>query len=186
MKETRLSNAIINSNYNKFNQSILLIMNSQEKLGKDNTETNEDAVFKSLSHEIRRDIIRHIGNKKDSTFTDIKNNIITIDSPTLSYHLKSLNPLIIQKESKYYLSEIGKASFNLLEKIDQSERIQKGKKRFLYAYIASVLCWISASTIIPLVYLYGPLEFLIPIVQIVITIISSINYVIIWKLRKSF
>jgi DNA-binding HxlR family transcriptional regulator len=161
-------------------------MNSQEKLGKDISETNEDAVFKSLSHEIRRDIIRHIGNKKDSTFTDIKNNIMAIDSPTLSYHLKSLNPLIIQKESKYYLSEIGRASYNLLEKIDQSERIQKGKKRFLDAYFTTVICWISASTIIPLIYLYAPLDFLIPMVQIIIFIISTINYVIIWKLRKLF
>ena len=161
-------------------------MNSQEKSGIHKSEINEDAIFKSLSHEIRRDIIRYIGNKKDSTFTDIKNNIMTIDSPTLSYHLKSLKTLIIQKESKYYLSEIGKASFNLLEKIDQSERIQKGKKRFLDAYFTTVICWISASIIIPLVYLYAPLDFLIPIVQIVITIISSINYVIIWKLRKLF
>jgi len=161
-------------------------MKSQEKSNINKSEINEDAIFKSLSHKIRRDIIRYIGMEKASTFTDIKNNIITIDSPTLSYHLKSLNPLIVQKESKYLLSEIGKASFNLLEKIDQSERIQKGKKRFLDAYFTTVICWISASTIIPLIYLYAPMDILIPIVEIVITIISSINYVIIWKLRKLF
>lgn len=161
-------------------------MNFQEKSNISNSEINEEAIFKSLSHEIRRDIIRYIGIKKDSTFTGIKNNIMTIDSPTLSYHLKSLNPLIIQKGSTYNLSEIGKASFRLLEKIDQSERIQKGKKRFLEAYFTTVICWISASTIIPLVYLYAPLDFLIPIVQIVISILSTVNYIIIWKLRKSF
>ncbi|MFW9945299.1 MAG: winged helix-turn-helix domain-containing protein [Candidatus Odinarchaeota archaeon] len=161
-------------------------MNFQEKSNISNSEINEEAIFKSLSHEIRRDIIRYIGIKKDSTFTDIKKNIMTIDSPTLSYHLKSLNPLIIQKGSTYNLSEIGKASFRLLEKIDQSERIQKGKKRFLEAYFTTVICWISASTIIPLVYLYAPLDFLIPIVQIVISILSTVNYIIIWKLRKSF
>ncbi|MFX1317325.1 MAG: winged helix-turn-helix domain-containing protein [Promethearchaeota archaeon] len=161
-------------------------MNSQEKSNISVSEINEDAIFKSLSHEIRRDIIRHIGDKKESTFSDIKNNIMNIDSPTLSYHLKSLIPLITQEEGKYILSEIGKASYNLLGKIDQSARIQKGKKRFLHAYFTTAVCWISASTIIPLVYLYGPIDFLIPIIQIVITVISSINYLIIWKLRKSF
>ena len=88
-----------------------------------------------------------------------------------------------KRRTSFTLSQDG---LNLLEKIEQSERIQKGKKRFLDAYFTTVVCWISASTIIPLVYLYGPLEFLISIVQIVITIISSINYVIIWKLRKLF
>ncbi|MFX1286916.1 MAG: winged helix-turn-helix domain-containing protein, partial [Promethearchaeota archaeon] len=76
-------------------------MNSQEKSNINDSEINEDAIFKSLSHEIRRNIIRHIGDKKESTFSDIKNNIMSIDSPTLSYHLKSLIPLITQEEGKY-------------------------------------------------------------------------------------
>ena len=161
-------------------------MKSEERPEKVKSEINENAIFKSLSHEIRRDIVRFIGSKKNSTFTSIKNSITSIDSPTLSYHLKSLNHLIIQRENTYNLSEIGKASFNLLKKIDQSERIQRGKKSFLYAYFTTVACWISASTIIPLVYLFGPEDFLIPIIQIVISCISAINYLIIWKLRKAF
>lgn len=50
-------------------------MNSQEKSNNSNSEINEDAIFKSLSHEIRRDIIRYIGDKRESTFSEIFHNI---------------------------------------------------------------------------------------------------------------
>ncbi|MFX1235514.1 MAG: hypothetical protein ACFFBY_13330, partial [Promethearchaeota archaeon] len=113
----------------------------------DNTKKNEEQkrsvaedeedIFKSLNHKIRRDIIKIVGNRTLS-FTEIKTHLEPIDSPTLSYHLKSLQSMLNQKENKYELSEIGEAAVNLLSKTDQSIRISKYKKKFLYAYCVTV------------------------------------------------
>ncbi len=146
---------------------------------------DEDEIFKSLSHQVRRDIIKHLGENPLS-FTQIKNNLESLDSPTLSYHLKSLQLLLIQKANKYELSEIGEAAFNLLCKTDESVRISRYKRKFLYAYYVTVVCWISASTIIPLIIAADRGFFTIIFINIVITIISTINYVIVWTLRKKY
>ncbi|MFW9781485.1 MAG: hypothetical protein ACFFFB_04285 [Candidatus Heimdallarchaeota archaeon] len=159
----------------------------------DNTKKNEEQkrsvaedeedIFKSLNHKIRRDIIKIVGNRTLS-FTEIKTHLEPIDSPTLSYHLKSLQSMLNQKENKYELSEIGEAAVNLLSKTDQSIRISKYKKKFLYAYCVTVVCWVSASTLIPLILSLNLGNLTVILVQIVISIISSINYIMIWTLRK--
>ncbi|MFX0001574.1 MAG: helix-turn-helix domain-containing protein [Candidatus Hodarchaeota archaeon] len=146
---------------------------------------NEDEIFKSLSHKVRRDIVKFLG-ENTLTFTEIKNNLEPVDSPTLSYHLKSLEPLLIQKENKYELSEIGEAAFNLLSKTDESVRISRYKRKFLYAYYVTVICWISATTVIPFIISANLGFWTITYINIVITIISTINYVIVWTLRKKY
>lgn len=146
---------------------------------------DEDKIFNSLNHQIRRNIIKFLGEEPLS-FTDIKKKVEPIDSPTLSYHLKNLQPLLIQEENKYDLSEIGNAAFNLLSKTDESIRISRYKRKFLYAYYITVICWVSASTIIPFI-ISADLGFWKTIyVNIFITIISTINYVILWILRKKY
>lgn len=142
---------------------------------------DEEEIFKSLSHKNRRDIIKLIGNKGELTFTGIKNLFNSIDSPNLSYHLKSLQPLLIQNENKYKLSEIGRAAYDLLQKTDQSYKISKYKKKFTLAYIFTVICWLAAQFVVPLiVYSDQKYFFLIPIV---ISIVSGVNYAIIAMLR---
>lgn len=146
---------------------------------------DEEEIFKSLNHQVRRDIIKSLGESPLS-FTEIKNSLEFIDSPTLSYHIKSLQPLLIQKENKYELSEIGDAAFNLLSKTDQSVRISRYKRKFLYAYCVTVICWISASTIIPLILIADLGYWTIMFINIVITIIFTINSIIVWTLRKKY
>ena len=146
---------------------------------------DEDEIFKSLGHQVRRDIVKTLG-ENPLTFTQIKHNLDPIDSPTLSYHLKSLKPLLIQKENKYGLSQIGEAAFNLMSKTDESVRISRYKRKFLYAYYVTVICWISASTIIPFIISADLGFWKITYVNIFITIISTINYVILWILRKKY
>ena len=77
-------------------------------------ENLEETIFKTLSHQKRRDILRVIGEKKNATFTEIKNAMQTEDSPSLSYHLNALNGLIIQKEGEYKLSELGQDTYRLI------------------------------------------------------------------------
>ena len=156
---------------------------SEKRKMKSNIE--EDEIFKSLSHQVRRDIIKFLGEIPLS-FTEIKDNLGPVDSPTLSYHLKSLQPLLRQKTNKYELSEIGEAAFNLLSKTDESVRISRYKRKFLHAYYATVICWISAATIIPFIIAADIGFFTTIFINSLITIISSINYVIIWTLRKKY
>jgi len=149
---------------------------------------DEEEIFKSLSHKIRRDIIKIVGNENELTFSLIQKQIGTIDSPTLSYHLKSLTPLLNFKESGYKLSNIGKAAFNLLLKTDQSHMVSKYKKRFIYAYVVTVACWLIAQTLTPIfLNLMGP-DCRIPIfffaIQFTLTVVAVINYILIWQLKK--
>src|SRR4030042_6639198 len=92
--------------------------------------TEEAEIFKSLAHEMRRNVIKALGKKNQSSFTDIKTEIGNIDSPTLSYHLKSLKPLIEQKSGQYILTEIGSIALLLMNRIDQSHTINKAKRQF--------------------------------------------------------
>ncbi len=147
-------------------------------------KVEEEDIFKTLSHRVRRDIIKSIGESKGLSFSDIKNQLESIDSPSLAYHLKSLQSLLKQKENKYFLSDIGNAAFILLSKTDQSIKISKYQKNFLYAYIITVACWTIAETLVPLI-LGATTDISIVInVQIVISAISVVNFITIWQLRK--
>lgn len=152
---------------------------------KQNSVMNEDEIFKSLSHQVRRDIVKILG-ENPLTFTEIKRNLDPIDSSTLSYHLKNLQPLLTQKGNRYELSHIGEAAFNLLSKTDESVRISRYKRKFLYAYYVTVICWVSASTVIPFIISADLGFWKITYVNIFITIISTINYVVLWTLRKKY
>ncbi|MDF1537943.1 MAG: helix-turn-helix domain-containing protein, partial [Candidatus Thorarchaeota archaeon] len=55
----------------------------------------EEEVFKTLSHQIRRDILRFIGETKGAKFTEIKKAIEISESASLSYHLTALEPFIV-------------------------------------------------------------------------------------------
>ena len=74
----------------------------------------EEEVFKALDHQIRRDILRYIGEGKNHAFTDIMNATASPDSPTLSYHLRNLAPFLEQKDGRYNLNPVGKAAYTLL------------------------------------------------------------------------
>ncbi|MFX1587917.1 MAG: winged helix-turn-helix domain-containing protein [Promethearchaeota archaeon] len=163
-------------------------MTLDEKMKLKEEVIDEEEIFKSLSHKIRRDIIKIVGNENGLTFSSIQKQIGAIDSPALSYHLKSLTPLLNSKESEYKLSYIGKAAFNLLSKTDQSHVVSKYRKRFIYAYLATVACWLIAQTLTPIfLNLMGP-DCRIPIfffaIQFSLTVVAFINYILIWQLKK--
>ncbi|MEM2940250.1 MAG: helix-turn-helix domain-containing protein [Thermoproteota archaeon] len=77
---------------------MVLVVEMEEK--EEEAESLEQEVFKALDHQKRRDILRFIGERKDSTFTEILNASKVSDSPTLSYHLRILAPFIEQREGK--------------------------------------------------------------------------------------
>ncbi len=147
---------------------------------------DEEEIFKTLSHRIRRDIIKVVGNEDKLSFSEIQNKLESIDSPTLSYHLKSMQPLLEQEKNKYKLSEIGDASLLLLTKTDQSIKISKYRRNFLYAYLVTVACWIAAETIIP--FIIAPNVNMTAFIgySIVINVVSVINWIVLWQLQKRY
>lgn len=111
-------------------------------------ESLEEKVFKTLSNQKRRDIVRVIGENKEATFTNIKDAVQIEDSSILSYHLNVLEPLIISSNGKYQLSDLGKDSFNLIYKTSTytgSNIILSGLRRELPAVIiANAILWAAA------------------------------------------
>lgn len=76
----------------------------------------EESIFKTLSNQKRRDILRFIGENKQASFTEIKKAVEIEDSSSVSYHPNSLQTLITQKDEKYKLTELGKEAYNLIIK----------------------------------------------------------------------
>jgi hypothetical protein len=104
----------------------------------------EEEVFKALDHQIRRDILRYIGDGKNPTFTDIMTATQTSDSPTLSYHLRTLTPFLEQKNGRYNLNPVGKAAYTLLLRTTTYTQVARFQKKKLGAIISHITLWISA------------------------------------------
>jgi hypothetical protein len=104
----------------------------------------EEEVFKALDHQLRRDILRYIGEGKKPTFTDIMNTTASPDSPTLSYHLRALAPFLDQKDGRYNLNPVGKAAYTLLLKTTTYNQIARFHKKKLGAIIGHIVLWMSA------------------------------------------
>ena len=104
----------------------------------------EEEVFKALDHQIRRDVLRDIGESRTPAFTQILNAVKIPDSPTLSYHLRALSPLVVQQDGKYSLSPVGKAAYNLLLKTTALDKQATFMKKKTSAIVGHIVLWISA------------------------------------------
>jgi len=148
--------------------------------------SKEDEIFKLLTHPIRRNIIKVLGNR-DLTFSQIQIELGSIDSPTLSYHLKSMKEFVIQEDSRYGFSDIGRAALLLLTKTDQSFKISRYRRNFFYAYVITLFCWITAEIITPLSFWFvSPKSLSNLIIQITINVICTINLIVLGILRSRY
>ena len=124
------------------------------------TPSLEEAVFKTLGHQIRRDIIRIIGDNKGLRFTEIMSGTNIEESASLSYHISALGPLLLHDNGLYSLSELGKDTYSLLTKLvtySASAAVVGVIKQQLGAtIIANALMW--ASAIAYMVIVEGPLQ----------------------------
>jgi hypothetical protein len=83
----------------------------------------EEQVFKALDHHVRRDVLRYIGKKKGATFADIMSSTKIPDSPTLSYHLKTLALFVEQQDGNYHLTSIGADAYTLLLRTEDYSKL---------------------------------------------------------------
>jgi len=111
-------------------------------------ESLEESIFKTLSHQKRRDILRVVGERREATFTEIKNSAEIGDSASLSYHLNALDSLIVQKDGRYRLSELGQDAYNLICKTTTSTAssfaLSALRKEIPAVIIANAILWAAA------------------------------------------
>ncbi|WP_371805112.1 hypothetical protein [Candidatus Lokiarchaeum ossiferum] len=95
--------------------------------------------------------------------------------------------MIKQYEGYYVLTEIGNAAVILMNKIDQSEAIQKRKKKFMWANMISTIFLICFLITISLIIRKVIPEKNIIWLLIILFFLAQINQQVIWYLfRKSY
>jgi len=97
-----------------------------------------------------------------------------------------MNPFVIQKKSKYSFSEIGRVVLFLLTKTDQSIKMSRYKRYFLYVFVVSYACWVITGAITPIIILYYSLDISIIIFEIALNIIAIVNMSVIGFLKSRY
>jgi DNA-binding HxlR family transcriptional regulator len=115
--------------------------------GEQKGENAEEPIFKTISNRKRRDIIRLLGESTEATFTQIKHSTGE-DSPSLSYHLSTLEKLIEQNDGRYKLSELGQEVYKLMNKIIASttgtSMVGYARRAIAAMIIANAILWATA------------------------------------------
>jgi len=140
------------------------------------TETTnlEEEVFKALDHQMRRDILRYVGESKSVSFTEIMNNVKVPDSPTLSYHLKTLGPFVEQRDGRYGLTVMGRDAYNLLLKTTSYNRLALFWRNKRNATMGTGILWLIA--IAAAVYMELDMTFTAAILPTLAAIAMSTTY----------
>ena len=104
-------------------------------------EFDEDTyttIFAALKHPIRRRILRMLSDEPLS-FTEILNQL-SVNSPQLSFHIRSLRELTRQTEDeRYSLSAFGKAACSLMGIVEDPRRTGPRMIEFKWALVAVLL-----------------------------------------------
>jgi hypothetical protein len=97
----------------------------------------ESSFYYALSHEIRRKIIKIIGDNEYTSFTHLKNEL-DVSTGTIYHHLETLSDLIEQKQNKkYYLKELGTYAYNSLK--DNIETIKAPHRDFKSQFLNKLM-----------------------------------------------
>ena len=78
-------------------------------------ESLENIIFQTLSHPIRRKILRILELRNSLSFSELAEEVKVADSSILSFHLEKLGILIIKEGKSYRLSKIGKVALRTEE-----------------------------------------------------------------------
>ena len=75
-------------------------------------------ILSVLSHPLRRQILLHLSEEKEATFTDFANSF-AVDTGKLSFHLRSLEAFVDQTPTgKYELSSLGRNAVILIRDVE--------------------------------------------------------------------
>jgi hypothetical protein len=106
----------LNSNSSKF----------KKKISEDPLDITEDQFYVALGHEIRRKILKIIGDNGFSSFSVFKKQTQS-STGTIYHHLDVMKELIIQdKKKKYHLTNLGEHAYHILSNnIESIEIVSK-------------------------------------------------------------
>ena len=114
----------------------------------DHEESLEERVFKSLSNEKRREIIRYLGERRGARFNELKRDLGFDDGASLTYHLSSLKPLINQGKNGYSLSSAGRDAYNLMNRISSVSEVTvaliSAKRETAAMILVNAILWAAA------------------------------------------
>jgi len=81
-------------------------------------EDNVSKILSTISHPLRREILRFINEKDECSFTELL-TMLEVDTGKLSFHLRTLSPFLEQTSSgKYKLSKTGENAFHVIQDIE--------------------------------------------------------------------
>lgn len=111
-------------------------------------ENLEERVFKSLSNEKRREIIRYLGESHSARFNELKRDLEFEDGASLTYHLNSLEPLLTQKREGYQLSPAGRDAYSLMRRItsvsEATAALLSARRETAALIIVNAVLWAAA------------------------------------------
>jgi DNA-binding HxlR family transcriptional regulator len=117
-------------------------------MSEESGESLEERVFKSLSNERRREIIRYLGERRTARFNEMKKDLGFEDGASLTYHLGSLEPLLTQGESGYGLSPAGRDAYGLMRKIssvsEATQALTSVRREITAMIVANAILWAAA------------------------------------------
>ncbi|MFX1455989.1 MAG: hypothetical protein ACFFDB_11510 [Promethearchaeota archaeon] len=106
----------------------------------------ESSFYYALSHEIRRKIIKIIGDNEFTSFTHLKREL-NVSTGTIYHHLETLSDLIEQKQDKkYYLKELGTYAYQSLK--DNLETIKAPHREFKSEFLNKLMVFTSKRFIV--------------------------------------
>ncbi|MHA1562729.1 MAG: winged helix-turn-helix domain-containing protein [Promethearchaeota archaeon] len=114
----------------------------KKKNSDDPLDITEDQFYVALGHDIRRKILKIIGDNGFSSFSVFKKQIQS-STGTIYHHLDVMKELIIQdKKKKYHLTNLGEHAYQILSKNTESieivskqdEKTKFNKENRLYDY----------------------------------------------------
>ncbi|BDC17965.1 winged helix-turn-helix domain-containing protein [Acidianus sp. HS-5] len=81
-------------------------------------------IFEAIANETRRKIIKILKEKGKAGFSDLMNEL-SIDSPSLAFHLRKLGNLIQKVNDEYVLTEEGKRAYNIIMEVEGKEEVKE-------------------------------------------------------------
>ena len=97
-------------------------------------EEELNVLFNALSHEVRRKVIRVLGERKKATYSELMNEVGISDSGTFAFHLRRMRYLVNKdRYGNYFLTDLGKIGYEILVNIGKlKEAVEEREEKEEY------------------------------------------------------
>ena len=113
-------------------------------------EEELNVLFNALSHEVRRKVVKVLGEKGKATYSELMNEVGISDSGTFAFHLRRMRYLVNKdRYGNYFLTDLGKIGYEILVNIGKlkeavEEREEKEEYESAFEIISDRLyCFLS-------------------------------------------